>query len=567
MKRLMSSLLMRSRMIVLLASVASGGLACDLTFDGEAQPDHEFSEGADEVEIECDCPPSTVAATPSVTLGPDGRLQYRPTAQGDTVPDFSNVGYRGGGVALPAVRKVLILSPPLSGDAQKLIQNAIDQVSKMKPDDRGFRGAILLTKGTYRIPGSLFIRASGVVLRGEGDGEDGTVLLATGTSRRTLLRIEGGPLQPTKLTHTITDSYVPVGARSFHVDSTEGLRVGDTIVVERPSTAEWIHAIGMDRIPPRGDGGEVQQWEAGYYDLQFERVITAIKGTQVSIDEPLVNSLDAKYGGGTITRYTTGKRIEEVGIESLRGDTVYSGPEDENHAWTFMEFTHVANAWVSNVTGIHFAHSIVLVSGDSKAMTVRNVKSLEPISMMEGERRYPFHIVKGHGLLFYKCQSWNSRHDFVTGSRVTGPNVFLEGKAYDTVEVGPHHRWAVGTLFDNIIVRGTGSLSAYNRSNQGSGQGWSGANQVFWNSEAPTMTCESPPTAQNWNVGSITAKPSRQCMWESLGKPTSIASLYRAQLAQRLGTQALRNLDAPASATSAALRSALRPPPRRPAPR
>lgn len=564
MKSLMSSLLMRS---VLLASVASGGLACDLTSDGDEQPDHELFAGADEVEIECDCPPSTVAAAPSVTLGPDGRLQYRPTAQGDTVPDFSNVGYRGGGVALPVVRRVLTLSPPISGDAQKLIQSAIDQVSKLKPDDRGFRGAILLTKGTYRIPGSLFIRASGVVLRGEGDDANGTVLLATGTSRRTLLRIEGGPLQPTKLTHTITDPYVPVGARSFHVDSTAGLRVGDTIVVERPSTAEWIHAIGMDRIPPREDGGEVQQWEPGYYDLQFERVITAINGMQVSIDEPLVNSLDAKYGGGTITRYTTGKRIEEVGIENLRGDTVYSGPEDENHAWTFMEFTHVANAWVSNVTGIHFAHSIVLVSGDSKAMTVRNVKSLEPISMMEGERRYPFHIVKGHGLLFYKCQSWNSRHDFVTGSRVTGPNVFLEGQAYDTVEVGPHHRWAVGTLFDNIIVRGSGSLSAYNRSNQGSGQGWSGANQVFWNSTAPRMTCESPPTAQNWNVGSITEKPSRQCLWESLGKPAPIASLYRAQLAQRLGTQALRNLDATAPTTAVPSRSALRPPPRRLVPR
>jgi hypothetical protein len=134
---------------------------------------------------------------------------------------------------------------------------------------------------------------------------------------------------------------------------------------------------------------------------------------------------------------------------------------------------------------------------------------------------------------------------------VGGPNVFLESTAYNTGEVGPHHRWATGTLFDNIVVKGAGSLSAYNRSNAGSGQGWSGANQVFWNSEAPAMRCESPPTAQNWNVGSITSDASRQCLWESLGKRSPIVSLYKAQLTARLGEQAVRNLDAPIAPSAA----------------
>lgn len=542
--------------LVLLASVSGGGLACGQTLEGGEQPDLQLSEKEDEVGDKCACPPRTVAATPSVTLGLDGLLQYRTTALGDKVPDFSTAGYRGGGVALPSVPVVRTLNA-ISGDAQAMIQRAIDEVSALPRDNRGFRGAILLKRGVYRISGSLVIRASGVVLRGEGDGANGTVLLATGFSHRTLLRIMGGALQLARPTHNITDRYVPVGSRAFNVDSTVGLRVGDTIMVERPSTAAWIHDIGMDRIPPRADGGEVQQWQPGAYDLQFERVITAINGTRVYLDAPLVNSLDARYGGGTITRYTTARRIEEVGIENLRGDSVYAGPEDEEHAWSFIEFAHVANAWVTNVTGIHFAHSVVMVSGDSKSITVRSVKSLEPISKMDGDRRYAFHIVQGRGLLFYKCQSWNSRHDFVTGSRVSGPNVFLEGQAFDTVEVGPHHRWATGTLFDNIVVRGSGSLSAYNRSNQGSGQGWSGANQVFWNSEAPSMTCESPPTAQNWNVGSITANPSRQCLWESLGTRAPIASLYRAQLLQRLGAQAVRNLDATAPATPVPPKSSL----------
>jgi hypothetical protein len=557
MKRLMLPRLMshlkpecagRVSALALLACVAGGGVACGPELAGEEAEFAESHEGAgdDVSEIASLTGPITVVDRPSVTQGSDGRLSYRATDRGDTIPDFSHAGYRGGGVALPSVPVVRTLSP-VSGSAQGMIQRAIDEVSARPLNSRGFRGAILLKRGIYRIPGSLVIRASGVVLRGEGDGPTGTVLLATGTSRRTLLRIEGSRIQPASPTRTITERYVPVGARSFNVDSTSGLRVGDTIVIERPGTAAWISAIGMDRIPPHPDGRDVKQWEPNDYDLQFERVITALNGNRVFIDEPLVNSLDARYGGGKLTRYTTGGRIQQVGVEHLRGDTEYSGRTDEDHAWDFMEFSNVANAWVDNITGIHFAHAVVKVSGDSKAMTLRDAKSLDPISKLEGGRRYPFHIVQGHGLLFYKCMSWDSRHDFVTGSRVAGPNVFLEGRAYNTGEVGPHHRWAMGTLFDNIVVKGSGSLSAYNRSNMGSGQGWSGANQVFWNSEAPSMTCESPPTAQNWNVGSITDDASRQCHWESLGKRSPIDSLYRAQLAQRLGAQAVRNLDATAA--------------------
>lgn len=65
------------------------------------------------------------------------------------------------------------------------------------------------------------------------------------------------------------------------------------------------------------------------------------------------------------------------------------------------------------------------------------------------------------------------------------------------------------------------------------------------------MRCESPPTAQNWNVGSITADASRQCLWESLGKRSPIVSLYKAQLTARLGEQAVRHLDAPIAPSAA----------------
>ena len=42
------------------------------------------------------------------------------------------------------------------------------------------RGAVLLLKGRHEVFGGLQITNSGVVLRGQGMGEDGTVLVAAG---------------------------------------------------------------------------------------------------------------------------------------------------------------------------------------------------------------------------------------------------------------------------------------------------------------------------------------------------------------------------------------------------
>ena len=41
----------------------------------------------------------------------------------------------------------------------------------------------------------------------------------------------------TSTTHNITNNYVPVGARSFNVDSTTGFAVGDHVYVRRYATS------------------------------------------------------------------------------------------------------------------------------------------------------------------------------------------------------------------------------------------------------------------------------------------------------------------------------------------
>lgn len=112
--------------------------------------------------------------------GSSGRLIHQPDAQDNHIVDSSGVGYMGGTVPLPNVPVVLTISP-VSGDNQANIQNALDQIAAMTPDANGFRGALLLTAGVYPISDSVSINASGIVMRGVGNGTNGTVLYSTST--------------------------------------------------------------------------------------------------------------------------------------------------------------------------------------------------------------------------------------------------------------------------------------------------------------------------------------------------------------------------------------------------
>ena len=251
-----------------------------------------------------------------VYSGPDGRLVYVPDEKGNIIPDFSHCGYMGGGVALPDVPVAMTVQPQVGGDDTARLQAAIDDVSARALDANGFRGTLLLKRGKYRIGGTLHIRASGVVLRGEGEGENGTVLIATGTEQRTLIVFEGRSFwqEVGGTRQAIVDDYVPVGAKTFAIADASGFAVGDDILVHRPSTAQWIAAIGMDRIEMSHP--DVRQWEPGTYDFRFDRTITAIEGNRITIDAPMGNAFEREYGGGWVLKYEYLGRIEQVGIEN-----------------------------------------------------------------------------------------------------------------------------------------------------------------------------------------------------------------------------------------------------------
>jgi hypothetical protein len=455
------------------------------------------------------------------------------------IPDYSFAGYMGGGVAIPDVPVVLTLDPE-PGDNHARIQGAIDTIASMTPDVNGYRGALLLRAGSYELSQGLSISKSGIVLRGEGQGEEGTILHDTLDTQHHSIVISGngngiGEVVDTRVEIT-TD--VAVGSVRIPVESTTGFEVGDQIGVQRTPNQAWIDGLGMAEYG----------WTPTAFTITHERRISAIDANVLEVDVPIVDAMKVSHGGGVVFKAEIGGRIEKVGVEHLRLVSSHVGDTDENHGWIAIQLKRTVNGWVRNVTTLHYGYAAVSIESESNFNTVQEVAYLEPKSQITGSRRYAFNLSDGFGNLFQRCYSEFARHDFVSGARTTGPNVWVDCYSESSSnDDGPHHRWATGLLFDNVSSY---QLHVENREDSGTGHGWSGAQTLFWNSRASRdVICDTPKWAMNWSIGTVGphadgswAPDEPDCWWESPDNPVEPRSIYLKQLEARLGIEAVRNV-------------------------
>jgi hypothetical protein len=469
------------------------------------------------------------------------------TSNGDRIVDFSYAGYGGGGVSLPAA-PVKISVEPSGGDDSSRIQAAIDAVASLPVTD-GLRGAVLLKPGVYLCSKPLRLAHDGVVMRGSGTREKGTVIEMTG-SPHVCVSIVGERLRFSKATLgasiPISDAYVPSGALSFSVTHAHSLTAGDTILIRWLRTAKWIHFMGMDTLVR---DGKPQTWMKVDSPMTFERTIRSIDGNRLTLDVPLTDSIDSQFlapATAVVIKTTRPKRLVNCGIESLR---IHSSPP----SGTLTEKNNLSislddceDCWVKDVS-MHDSLGNVFVGSGARRITLQEIHAVHTATVAKGAGYPSDFTLRGSQVLIDRCSSKGDGSFYVAtlGSTAT-LNVVLHCEFLGRGAIQPHMYWSTALLIDSCRLP-EGKIDFINRGTSGSGHGWAIGWAVAWNCTAKSFNVQQPPGAVNWcvgGVGGLDKKASPNGPWlSSHGTPVEPASLYLAQLRERLGAQALTTVD------------------------
>ena len=457
--------------------------------------------------------PKQVAPVNAQLVAPvDNKLVYSEyNEQGDKIGDFSYAGFCKGEYNLPEISNLpvaLEIAPTGTGDDTGMLQDAIDKVYNEATDDR--MKVIKLKAGTYNINKKGIVVKSGIVLLGEGQGPTGTILFAKDPVQYIPVKITGAAPKKIEESAPVTDEYIKAGTKTINVSEEDAkkFKVGDLITVFQPSTNELSEAIGMMGIINVYNNDT--SWEKGEFDSKSERTITAINGTEITLDYSLFLPSKKALTPSYIYKTDDSGKVKNVGIENLRIVSYYNGsPTDESHATTAISISNAKNIYIRNVSAKHFYQSLVSSATNAKQVTVTGCSSLEPVSTVAGSRRYSFAAsTSAEQILYTGNYSYDGRHDFETSLTVTGPIAYVDNVIdMSNTASETHGTWSTGVLFDNLYQINNGSQGFFAMANRGIygtslSQGWSAASSVMWNCLGTTMIAHTlPETYQNFMVG------------------------------------------------------------------
>lgn len=497
----------------------------------------------------------------SVYLGSGGKLRYRLLPKGDHIVDFSYAGYMGGGVAIPRVPVIQTIQPS-GGDDTAAIQSAINELAWHST--AAHPGALLLAPGVFHLSAPLYLRASGLVLRGSGAKK--TTLQLTGPPHTAIIAAlpAGAPVDRTKYPQekpkplsqaatALANQYVPSGSMTIPVQSASELHAGDTILIVRPITPAWLALMGMDKLIR---GGKPEVWIHG--DLITERTIASIRGKTVNLTVPLTDSYDPQYGGGAAThvfKISPPVRLQQIGVEDLHIVAPQLHIKLNKPHYDGIAFHATEDGWIRNVF-IEEATNAVDIGADSRRVTVEDVQYIQRVPIEGAAKPFVFSVA-GTQVLVQRCSGTaDNTWYYATQARTQGPNVILRSVFHGKGHIQPHQRWATGLLIDSCDVP-KGGIDLESRGEMGSGHGWPIGWSVVWNSKAKSLVIQSPPGSANWSIGNrgierLAPMPVfdhqplgpdlPQGIIESPNHPVHPPSLYLQQLRDRLGPQAIRNI-------------------------
>jgi len=483
------------------------------------------------------------------------------------LPDFSHVGFLGGNDTIPSI-PVRAVVYPIDGDATSLIQKAIDSVSTLAVLPSGFRGAVLLMPGIYRVNQQLLLHHSGVVLRGAGAWGK-TIIAGTGFSRDNLIQIglpgnypahrplilDSIPVPVTAKQFT-TLGYFPSGGHRISIEKAQAkkLKEGQQVFLDMPISKQLI-----DTLRTNGFGGGLTAlgWKPGDFSIRWDRTILKLDFSSpsdsmvwVELDAPITAPALLGLSNFFLLPYQWPNRVSHVGIEQLElwgelkdaSSSFYSiGAETnvatykdgrEDSRWTAIGIENARDGFIRRVQFKYFIGSAVSLLNTSSRFTMRELVSITPKGEIGGGRRQTY-FVEGQQHLLLKCYAENGVHDFSTGTTAAGPNAFVQCVANNANSFsGGIGALSSATLFDGIRVDGQAIRLGW-LGFEKAGAGWNAWNSMLWNCTAALIQCDAPILTNNFSFGSW-AEFSGNGYWAESNNTLSPSSFFALQWKERV---------------------------------
>jgi hypothetical protein len=473
------------------------------------------------------------------------------------LPDFSYAGYHAGAKPIPTVpvsANVRDLGCKGDGktDDSQCLQAAIDGMK----GTAAAPAALLIPKGRYLLTRQILVRKSGVVLRGEGSGADGTILywtkgLQTLTGQQYpwnwgvsgLLRF--APPVAAALAKTADhppSSDLALGSLISTV-AKEAKRGDNTLELANASALQPGQYVVLTLTdPPDKSLSAHLHNNQGSDDLNQDMPlrwvvqVDGLSGNAATLHQPLRFDVRAAWKP-QVNAY---RPIEESGLEHIRfeyPDHLYPGHQEEV-GYNTLGFEGALNCWAVDITS-RFCDNGPTLEELTKNCSVIGFTQLPNSSLafnglISGHHGFSFNINSHDNLL----QDFDFQAVFIHGVSVgynASGNVARNGKAKD-LNLDHHSRSPFENLYDNIDM-GSASYPYLPISGAGGPVLRSGARGTVWNvrtSKGPVP----PPTfayTQYNVIGTTVSKETADREWEEIISDLTPADLFQAQLEKRLG--------------------------------
>ena len=210
---------------------------------------------------------------------------------------------------------------------------------------------------------------------------------------------------------------------SFHVADGSGIHPGDTVLIEKPVTAAWVHFMGMDDLHRNGRD---EHWVSASH-LDVRRRVAAVKGNAITLDVPLMDDYDASFfdgGHAEVSKIEVSGQITQAGVEDLRFVAPPQSIALGQAAFSGMQVRDVADGWVRGVTWEDTTNGVGVNAG-SERITFEDCAIVQHVAVTSSAKPADF-AIDGSQILLDRCTgSGNSTFYVVTQDRQQGPVVVL----------------------------------------------------------------------------------------------------------------------------------------------